>query len=117
VVDTSTGTVKVTIEAVRPPAEVRPGGFVNVKIVRDRRPDAVLVPRESVVREMHDAHVFIAHDGRARKRAVTLGLEEDGFLEAVSGVDPGEKVVIAGQGGLKDGSPIKVLKPDAGQRS
>ena len=34
VVDTATGTVKVTVEAVNPPAVVRPGAFVTVDIVR-----------------------------------------------------------------------------------
>ncbi|MHB9000564.1 MAG: efflux RND transporter periplasmic adaptor subunit, partial [Thermoanaerobaculia bacterium] len=42
VVDTATGTVKVTVEAVKPPDVVRPGGFVTVDIVRDTREKAML---------------------------------------------------------------------------
>ena len=45
VVDPATGTVKVTVEAVEVPKEVRPGGFVTVDVVRETRPGAVLVPR------------------------------------------------------------------------
>jgi len=109
VVDTSTGTVKVTVEAVAPPAEVRPGSFVTIDIVRETHPDAVLVPRESVVRELQDAYVFVVRGEAAEKRPVTLGLEENGSFEALSGLRPGEQVIVAGQGSLKDGSRIRVI--------
>jgi membrane fusion protein (multidrug efflux system) len=109
VVDTATGTVKVTVEAIDPPSMVRPGAFVSIDIVRETRPDAVLLPREAVIRELQEAYVFIANGDVAEKREVALGLEEDGAIQAISGVDPGEQVIVAGQGGLKDGSPIKII--------
>lgn len=110
VVDPATGTVKITVEAVNPPAFVRPGAFVNVDIIRETRQGAIVLPREAIVRELRDAHVFIAGSGNvAKKRAVTLGLEEGGLVQILSGVQPGETVVTAGQGGLKDGSLIKIL--------
>jgi RND family efflux transporter MFP subunit len=109
VVDTATGTVKVTVEAVDPPPSVRPGAFVSIGIVRERHDAALLVPRESVIRELREAHVFVASDGAAVKRAVTLGIEEEDRIEVLSGVEPGETVVTAGQGGLDDGQKIKIL--------
>ncbi len=109
VVDTATGTVKVTVAATSPPREVRPGSFVTVDIVRETRAGAVLLPRDAVLRELTKAHVFVASDDLAQKRAVALGLEEGRWVEALSGVAAGERVIVAGQGGLKDGSPIKVL--------
>ncbi len=113
VVDTATGTVKVTVEADSPPQGVRPGSFVSVHIVRETRPGAVLVPREAVLRELQAAHVFVAGGDAAEKREVVLGLEEGLMVEAISGLEPGERVIVAGQGGLKEGSPIKILgEPD-----
>jgi RND family efflux transporter MFP subunit len=109
VVDTATGTVKVTIEATEPPAEVRPGAFVTIDIVRETRPRAVLVPREAVVRDHLDAYVFVAVDGVAARRPVALGLEEGGRIEVLSGLTPGEQVIVAGQGSLKDGAAITVV--------
>ena len=111
VVDTATGTVKVTIEARAVPAKVRPGAFVRIDIIRDSIAKAVLMPREAVVRELQSAYVFVAKDGVAEKRPVTLGLEEEDFIQALTGLDAGEDVIIAGQGGLKDGSAIKLI-PD-----
>ncbi len=109
VVDTATGTVKVTVESASTPPQVRPGAFVSVEIVRERRDGAVLLPRRSVIREMRTAHVFVTDGSTAEKRAVTLGLEEGDVIEALGGVEAGETVIVAGQGGLKPGAKIKVL--------
>ncbi|HSL82633.1 MAG TPA: efflux RND transporter periplasmic adaptor subunit, partial [Thermoanaerobaculia bacterium] len=51
-VDSGTGTVKVTVRAVSPPREVRPGAFVRVDVVKEERPDALVVPKQAVVREL-----------------------------------------------------------------
>jgi membrane fusion protein (multidrug efflux system) len=109
VVDTATGTVKVTVEAVQPPAGVRPGAFVSIDIVRERHAAALLLPRESVIRELRTAHVFVTENDLAVKKAVELGLEEGDNVEVLSGLEAGDKVVIAGQGGLDDGQKIKIL--------
>lgn len=113
VVDTATGTVKLTIEARDVPRQVRPGAFVRIDIVRQTVADAVLVPREAVVRELQKAYVFVAKDGVAEKRTVELGMEERGWLQTVEGVAVGDQIIVAGQGGLKDGAPVKVLTPEA----
>ncbi|MFN2441537.1 MAG: efflux RND transporter periplasmic adaptor subunit [Thermoanaerobaculia bacterium] len=110
VVDTSTGTVKVTVEAGEYPASVRPGAFVAVDIVKQTRESALVVPKEAVLRELQESHVFIALAGVAKRRPVTLGLEEGGRVEILTGLRPGESVIVAGQGGLKDGSPIRVIE-------
>jgi RND family efflux transporter MFP subunit len=109
VVDTATGTVKVTIEAIDPPHEVRPGGFVIIDIVRETHADTLVLPRQAVIRELQSAHVFVAKDGTAEKREVRVGLEEEANLEILSGLVAGERIVVAGQGSLKNGSRIKVL--------
>jgi membrane fusion protein (multidrug efflux system) len=113
VVDTSTGTVKVTVEATDPPKQVRPGSFVTVNIVRETHPEALLLPREAVIRELQKAHVYVAEGDIAEKRAVTLGLEEGDLIEVISGVEAGDRVIVTGQGGLKDGSAVKILIADA----
>lgn len=109
VVDTGTGTVKVTVEAVKPPPQVRPGAFIRVDIIKDAKVGALLVPREAVVRELQTTYVFVAQDGVAHKRQISVGLEEDGRVE-VTGVALGDQVVISGQGGLKEGTAVKLLE-------
>jgi membrane fusion protein (multidrug efflux system) len=113
VVDTASGTVKVTVEAVRPPASVRPGAFVAVEVLRETRPRAVLVPRPAVIRELQETYLFVADGNVARKRPVRIGLEEGDRLEIREGLAAGEAVITSGQGGLKDLSPITVAPAKA----
>ncbi len=118
VVDPATGTVKVTVEAVAPlPASVRPGGFVTVDLVRESHVSALLLPRQAVLRELQSAHVFVARNGVAEKRPVTLGLEEGESIEVLAGLRPGDRVIVAGQGSLKQGSAIEILAGSAGSAS
>lgn len=109
VVDPATGTVKLTIEARSPQESLRPGAFVTIDIIRETHERALLVPREAVVRDLSDAYVFIASGDKAEKRAISVGLEEAGQVEALTGLKPGDQVIVAGQGGLKEGQSIKVL--------
>lgn len=108
VVDTGSGTVKVTVEAQEPPPSVRPGAFVSVGIVQKTHDHALLIPRPAVVRELQDTYVFVADGPVARKRPVELGLEEGDRLEVRGGLTAGDLVVVSGQGALKDGAAIKV---------
>lgn len=118
IVDTATGTVKITIEAVDAKQQVRPGSFVSINIVRESHPNAIVLPREAVLRELKSAHVFVTGDPPdeetgtgvvAQKRDVRLGIEEGNYIEVLDGVAAGDRVIVAGQGGLKDGSSIRVL--------
>ena len=111
VVDVATGTVKITIEATQPPGQVRPGGFVGINIERQRHHQATLLPRDAVIRELQSAHVFVVAENTATERKVELGLEEGTQVQILSGLEPGEVVVIAGQGGLEDGALVKTTDP------
>lgn len=110
VVDTSTGTVKVTVEALAVIPAARPGSFTTVRIVTDTRRDAVLVPKSAVVREDTSDYLFVADGDRARRRKVTLGYASDGRIEVAAGLTGGEAVIVAGQGSLKDGARLAVQK-------
>lgn len=109
VVDVATGTVKLTLEASKVPPAVRPGAFVSVDITRETRKAATVIPRDSVIRELDQAHVFVVDGDVARRRDVVLGLEEGANVEIVRGLSAGDRVITAGQGSLKDGSLVKLL--------
>jgi membrane fusion protein (multidrug efflux system) len=110
-VDPESGTVETTIEVTDPPAPVRSGSFVGVKMVRTRNAAAAWVPREAVIRGPRGAHVFVVEAGVARRREVVLGAEENGRQELAEGVEAGEQVVLSGHGGLRDGDAVETSTP------
>lgn len=110
VVDQSSGTVKVTVELTPAAGALKPGAFVRVEIQTDTRQDTVLIPKKSVLEEDGEYYVFIAKGDMAKKAKVSLGYEWSGQVEIRKGVAAGEKIVVAGQGALKDGGKIKVIK-------
>ncbi len=109
VIDSNTGTIKVTVEIEDYPDRIRPGDFVSVRIVTEKRDDVVLVPKESVVSEKGENFVFTVVDSAAVRRPVETGFEDDENIQITSGLDRGELVVVQGQRSLKDGAPVKVL--------
>jgi membrane fusion protein (multidrug efflux system) len=113
VIDPKSGTFKVTV-GVRGdrPADLPPGLFVNVRIITDTRPSAVLVPKRALIYEGGERYVFAVVNDRAVKRKLAAGYEDPDNIEAISGFEPGIAVIVLGQSGLKDGSLVRaVTKP------
>jgi membrane fusion protein, multidrug efflux system len=109
IVDQATGTVKVTVE-LQPVAAFRPGAFVRVDIRTDSRADAVLIPKRAVMEEDGQQYVFLASGTTVKRTKVAIGYESDGKVEVRDGVTAGQKIVVAGQGALKEGAKIKVIQ-------
>ena len=110
VVDPLTGTFKVTVEVLDFPASTRQGDFAEVSIVTDRHTDTVLVPQMAVLTEHDERFLFVADGEVAHRRLVEVGFEDDKHSEIVSGLEPGEKIIVQGQRSLSDGQAITVLE-------
>ncbi|MCB1022188.1 MAG: efflux RND transporter periplasmic adaptor subunit [Bryobacterales bacterium] len=109
VVDDSTGTVKVTAELRTTDASYRPGAFVRVAIETDVRNETVLIPKRAIVEQDGESFVFVSDGETAKRRSVELGYEDGDAVEVRSGVKAGEKVIVAGQGSLKDGGKTRLV--------
>ena len=109
VVDSNTGTFKVTLELRDPANRLKPGMFARVDIVHERRTNVVRIARSALLEDDGNQRVFVVQAGKAVSRAVTLGLTNGPLVEVLSGVSAGEPVVVVGQGTLKDGSPVRVV--------
>ncbi|MDE3196880.1 MAG: efflux RND transporter periplasmic adaptor subunit [Acidobacteriota bacterium] len=66
------------------------------------------VPAASVRERGQIQSVFVAGDGVARLRLVTLGSKQGDAIEVLSGLNEGEKVVSPIPQNLADGSPVEV---------
>ncbi len=110
VVDPATGTIRVTLQ-VRARGKLSPGMFARVFLVTDTHEKAVVMPKRALSLESLSDTVFVVNDeGQAVRRDIELGYEETEVVEVLSGLDVGERVIVVGQDGLTDGTPIQVLK-------
>jgi RND family efflux transporter MFP subunit len=110
IVDGATGTVKVTVELQPKDEGFKPGAFVRVDIETDSKTDAVLVPRRAIVEDEGETYLFVAEGEKAIRKKVSLGYEWEGDVEVREGISPGQKIVVAGQGSLKEGDKIRVIE-------
>jgi membrane fusion protein, multidrug efflux system len=97
-----TGTVKIDLPQI---PELRSGLFGRARF--DTGTHKVLtVPLASVVTQGQLQSVLVAENNFARVRLITLGASAKDQVEVLSGLNPGDKVVVPIPPGLSDGSPI-----------
>lgn len=115
VVDPKSGTVKVTVAIPRQEG-LRPGMYVDVQLVTEVREDALLVPKRALVYDRDQVFVYRMGDDRQVERVyLEAELEDERFvLPAGDRLAVGDRVVIAGQAGLKPGATVRLAgeKPE-----
>lgn len=92
-------------------SRLRPGMFVQVRLVIDRDATAVVVPREALYTVAGLTKLFIIRDGRAVEKKVLLGEKFDGWIEVRDGVvAPGELVALDHLPELVNGAGVKIRR-------
>ena len=91
----------------------RGGGSVNARVVLQTKPDALMVPEESVVLRPAGKVVYVVKEGRVAQRTVETGLKQEGLQEVLKGLSPGEVIATDGAGFLSDGAAVTLAKPRA----
>ena len=79
--------------------------FIEVRLATDVRPNAVVIAEDAVLPLQGANFVWVVIDGKATRRQVELGVRTPGFVEARTGVEAGEQVVVGGQERLAEGAP------------
>jgi len=98
-----------------PGNHLKPGMFARVQVIVSSRENCPAIPEEALIPVRRGYAVFVVEDGRARRRAVEIGLRRVGTVEIVKGLEPGETVVRKGHIRLEDGDPVKETGKEAGE--
>ncbi len=109
IVDPRSRTFEVEVLIPNPESKLKPGMFARVELVLAKRTDVVMVPLKAVTQKDKSQVVFLAANGVARACDVKLGISDGVDVEVISGVTEGDKVIVQGNLGLKDGARI-ILK-------
>ena len=108
-VSSNTGTVEAEAEIANPDGALKPGQFVRVRLLGALRPNAVKVPARAVLEGPQGKYVYIAADGKAAPRPVTVGDQlADGWI-ITKGLAAGDALIVDGMARIFfPGAPIQV---------
>lgn len=95
--DPQTRTQAVVIAVDNSNGKLRPGMFGRVRISVEVGKEAIVCPVDAVIRSRTGNYVLVQRmPGKYENRKVKLGLTENGLIEVVKGVFPGDQVVVVG---------------------
>ncbi len=138
VLDPATRTAEMEVEVPNGDFRLKPGMYARVRITVDHREAALVVPRNAVVALEGRRGVFVAQEAgtpgerregafdlpsgngpasaalTAQFRPVETGLEEQEWVEIVTGIVEGERVVTTGAGALNGRRPHSARRPRTG---
>ncbi len=104
----STRTIAVRARIDNEDGRLKPNQFVKVEVDIDTVAYAVVVPEEAVLSDLGEFMCYIIDDEeRAEIRNVTLGEREPGWVQILSGVNVGERVVAVGHQRLQPGTRVR----------
>jgi len=113
-IDTTTGTVKLKAEFPNLDGALFPNQFVNVRMAVEMRQDTTLVPSAGIQRGAPGTFVFLVRqDQTVSVTPVKLGTVDGETTEVLSGIEPGNLIVVDGADKLREGSKIEVIDPAA----
>lgn len=113
-VATQNATLMAEIDILNPDEMLKVDFDVNVDILVGEVKDVLIIPVECIrYDKQNNTTVFVAEEGTARLKNVSLGLQSESEVEVLEGLNPGDKVVLNPSADLADG--IAVVVEGAGQ--
>jgi len=96
-IDPTTFTAQIRCTVANPGLKLKPQMLARVRIVT-RPGRALVVPQQALVFDTNSyyAYVRVAPDGVARRKVVITSWNEKGYARVVSGLSPGDTVIVAG---------------------
>ena len=108
-VDLSTRTMAVEFDIPNGNHRLKPGMFANVTLGIETHDNALTLPTQTILKDDKGTYVLtVDNDNTATRKAVTLGVEQNGRTEIISGLTGDERIIVTGQQFIKDGSPVTI---------
>lgn len=116
--DPTTRLVPVELLLPKLPRPIAAGSFARIAINQGQQ-RGIVVPQAAVVPQAGGkAAIYLVTPAMTtERRLVTTGLEADGKVLILAGLEEGAKVVVQGQDALKDGQPVKVMPGKPGMKA
>ena len=107
--DRMSRTAAAEVRVPNPDGLLRPGMFADIELTLSER-EAVLVPLDALMRQEGTgvSYVFVVEDDVAHRRDIEIGEIFGEAVRALSGVEEGDLIVLAGRYRLSDGAAVRI---------
>lgn len=109
-IDVSSRTITVRAKAPNPKGLLTAGSFAKINLELDQIPKTIMVPTECVVPDLKSSVVYVYHNGKALAKPVKTDLRTATKIQIVSGLKPGDSVVVSGIIQMRPKVPLKIIK-------
>jgi membrane fusion protein (multidrug efflux system) len=113
-VDPTTGALTFDASFANPDNMLRPGMYVKVRLLTEKRTQAIMVPQKAIAELQGQKQVFVVADSnKVNMRLIKTGPKYGRYTIVESGLAPGDKVVIGGTALLRNGMVVvpKMIDP------
>ena len=109
-INTTTRTFAVEVRVPNSSERLRPGMFSRTFFDMGKR-EGVMVPDVAVLKQVgsSERYVYVIKEGVAERRRVEVGRQVGQQVELLSGVEPGEEVVITALSRLENGAKVEIV--------
>ena len=107
-IDADSRTVEVRALVPNAQHKLSAGLFVQVGQSLGQRPNVMVIPRQAIIASLEGESVVQVVKGKAEFVTVETGVTEGDNIEILSGLTPGDSIVIAGQQNLRAGMPVMI---------
>ncbi len=113
--DPNSTTEEVWVEADNPKGELKPGTTAQVSITAKTVANALVIPAAAILTGPNGqtSVMVVKSDSRAYSQDVKTGIQQGLMIQVLSGLAPGEQVIVSGQYGLPDKTKVKVTPASA----
>ena len=106
-IDNGSGSIRARARFDNADGDLIPGMFVTVRMGNGVISDALLVPESAIGNDQSKRFVFVVGDGnKAEYRSVALGPQVDGNRVVLTGLKPGDRVILDHLQRLAPGAPV-----------
>jgi multidrug efflux system membrane fusion protein len=112
-IDPTTGTIKLRAQFPNQQRTLYPNQFVNIRLLIDTHKDVTTMSTAGIQRGVPGTFVYLVNpDSTVSVRPIKLGVTDGDRVEILSGLAPGDRVVIDGADKLREGAKVVVRQPN-----
>lgn len=109
-VNFETRTMETEIDVENKNLSLSPGMYANTLLELDDHKNVVTIPMEALVLNGKQQTIYVLDDSnRIHIRNVQVGLQGQKLVEIISGLNPGDRVVLGGQENYREGQQVNAL--------